>query len=254
MKPMNTNLHKPQVTAHRGLAWDYPENTLIAFEAAIKLAPTYIELDYRTTVDGQLVCIHDDTLNRYLAGAHAQYVDIAIESLTYEQILEVDFGIWKHERFAGIHVATMEQVIDLFNQYAPTGTCPILMIEHKTGTVEQLLQRLETFETTDQYVVQSFHWDFLEKLHQLRPDIRLAALGDGQMDHTQIRQAQAMGCYAIHWDIQITPENITAANNAGLEIWVSTLNHPIMWLGATAIGLDAVTTDRCDKAIAFFQQ
>ena len=56
----------PQVTvvAHRGLAAGVPENTLAAFRRSVERAVPVIELDVRETADGQLVILHDETLDR----------------------------------------------------------------------------------------------------------------------------------------------------------------------------------------------
>jgi glycerophosphoryl diester phosphodiesterase len=50
--------------AHRGGAGDLPENTLVAFEAAIRLGYRYVETDVHATVDGVLLAFHDDRLDR----------------------------------------------------------------------------------------------------------------------------------------------------------------------------------------------
>src|SRR5690554_4353846 len=52
------------VTAHRGNSWDYPENTLPAFENAIALGVDWAELDVHHTKDGKLVVIHDKATGR----------------------------------------------------------------------------------------------------------------------------------------------------------------------------------------------
>jgi glycerophosphoryl diester phosphodiesterase len=60
---------RPLVIAHRGGAGLWPENTLHAFERAAELGVDVIETDVRATADGELVLIHDDTLNRTTDGA-----------------------------------------------------------------------------------------------------------------------------------------------------------------------------------------
>ncbi len=55
---------EPEVVAHRGRSAGFPENSLSAFRAAIALGVDAIELDVRTTRDGELVVLHDATLDR----------------------------------------------------------------------------------------------------------------------------------------------------------------------------------------------
>ena len=60
--------HKFIVIAHRGDHTIYPENTLEGYKQAIKNEVDYIEIDLRTTSDGQLVSMHDATVNRMTEG------------------------------------------------------------------------------------------------------------------------------------------------------------------------------------------
>ena len=55
---------KPLVIAHRGFSGRYPENTLTAIRAAIRLGVDFVEIDVHETADGQLIVFHDYRLNR----------------------------------------------------------------------------------------------------------------------------------------------------------------------------------------------
>ena len=56
------------VAAHRGFSELYPENTMLAFRKALEIGVDQIETDIRITSDGELVCIHDDTVDRTTNG------------------------------------------------------------------------------------------------------------------------------------------------------------------------------------------
>ena len=56
------------VAAHRGWSEKYPENTMLAFRKAAELGVDQIEMDIRVTKDGQLVVIHDETVDRVTNG------------------------------------------------------------------------------------------------------------------------------------------------------------------------------------------
>lgn len=250
-----TPLHseRPMITAHRGLAWQYPENTLISFKAAIQHQPDYVELDFRTTSDGHLVCIHDATLKRYLNGSHPELADKPIETLTLAQIQDIDFGAWKSKTFTNTPVATLKEVIALFNTLDSSTKRPILMLEHKSGMVGQLLDKLSAFTDPSQYVIQSFDWMFLHQLHMKNPDIRLAAIGENVMQPDIVDKVKSIGCFAVHWNDQITAENVKLLHDNGIEAWCYTFNHPRQWDYAKRLGLDAITTDRCDELTAFLR-
>ena len=59
---------EPLAIAHRGGAHLAPENTLAAFAISTALGLRYLESDVKLTADGQLVCFHDDTLDRVTTG------------------------------------------------------------------------------------------------------------------------------------------------------------------------------------------
>lgn len=62
-------MNRLKVGAHRGLALDYPENTLSAFKMSKKLGADFFECDLQFTKDGVPVILHDDTVDRTTNGA-----------------------------------------------------------------------------------------------------------------------------------------------------------------------------------------
>src|SRR5690242_18530281 len=66
--PAPASKHKFIVAAHRGDHVIYPENTLEAYREAIKNEADYVEIDLRTTKDGELVSMHDGSVNRMTNG------------------------------------------------------------------------------------------------------------------------------------------------------------------------------------------
>ena len=83
----------PILVAHRGLLRHAPENTLPAFAACLELGIGF-ELDIRTTRDGHLVVIHDDSLARTTDGG-----DRSIRSISLAEAKKLDAGAWFNEVF-----------------------------------------------------------------------------------------------------------------------------------------------------------
>jgi glycerophosphoryl diester phosphodiesterase len=83
-----------------------PENTLTAFSRAFQ-AGMGVELDVRSTRDGHLVVLHDETVDRTTNGAGR------VGQLTLDEIRALDAGSWKGGEFAGAKVPTLEEVLDL---------------------------------------------------------------------------------------------------------------------------------------------
>jgi glycerophosphoryl diester phosphodiesterase len=97
----------PWFIAHRGYRAKYPENTLIAFQAALDAGVQMIELDVALSRDRKLVVIHDATLERTTNGKGA------VSDHTLAQLKQLDAGGWFHARFAGEHLPELSEVLDL---------------------------------------------------------------------------------------------------------------------------------------------
>lgn len=95
----------PLIVAHRGDSADYPENTRAAFAAALAAGVDGIELDVRLSRDGVPLIGHDATLARFGGTRHS------LRKLAAAQIRAADVGSWKHARFAGERVPTLDEVL-----------------------------------------------------------------------------------------------------------------------------------------------
>lgn len=92
--------------AHRGASARAPENTLPAFEEAIRLGVDYIECDVRLSADGAALVIHDATVDRTTDG-HG-----AVAALSTGAIRRLDAGLWFAPRFRGTRVPTLEEALE----------------------------------------------------------------------------------------------------------------------------------------------
>ncbi len=93
------------VAAHRGLSATYPENTMEAFRAAVEAGVDQVETDIRITKDGELVLIHDATLDRTTNGTGR------VVEHTLSELRALDAGSFKGERFAGCKIPTLAEFI-----------------------------------------------------------------------------------------------------------------------------------------------
>jgi glycerophosphoryl diester phosphodiesterase len=107
--------------AHRGASAYAPENTLPAFELAIEQGADYLENDLQVTKDGELVVLHDTTLerttdvasvfpDRFRPGQTAKHW--YVYDMTLAEIRKLDAGAWKGEKFRGTRVPTLQELID----------------------------------------------------------------------------------------------------------------------------------------------
>ena len=139
------------VIGHRGAAAHAPENTMPSFERAAAAGVDALELDVHLTADGQVVVIHDPTLERTTSGAGA------VAAMTLAQIRAADAGARFTRdgtgfpfRAQGVHVPTLDDVLARFS------TMPLL-IEVKTAAASDALRRtLDRHRAADRCVIGSF--------------------------------------------------------------------------------------------------
>lgn len=102
------NMPKRGICAHRGANETRPENTIAAFEEAIRLGAQMIEFDIRMTKDNKLIIIHDRSVDRTTNGTGL------VEELTWNKIKKLDAGQWKSEKFKGEKVPLFKDALDVF--------------------------------------------------------------------------------------------------------------------------------------------
>ncbi|MFC6463608.1 glycerophosphodiester phosphodiesterase family protein [Marinilactibacillus sp. GCM10026970] len=168
--------------AHRGASAYAPEHTLPAFQMAYDLNADYLEIDLQQTKDGELVILHDETLDRTTDGTGR------VSDFTYEELKTLDAGTWfneaypdkdkAYEQFEGLPIIRLET---LFQEY---GLNANYYIETKSPEIypymeENLLNLLDQYHLLDdagdaqKLLLQSFSEESLQKIHQLNPEISL---------------------------------------------------------------------------------
>lgn len=111
---MKTDFRSCKLQAHRGVSYDRPENTMIAYKEAIAQGYDLIELDPKFTLDNKCVLLHDKTLNRTARdkdGNPPKTEKLAIKSITYAEACEYEYGSWFDEKYKGEHIPTLEEVL-----------------------------------------------------------------------------------------------------------------------------------------------
>jgi len=99
------------VAAHRGWCETYPENTMLAFKKAIEVGVDQIETDLRMSSDGEIVLIHDDTVDRTTDGTGL------VEEKTLLELKALDAGVKKGEEFKGEKIPTFIELMELVKDH-----------------------------------------------------------------------------------------------------------------------------------------
>lgn len=98
------DLVTPVVFAHRGASRFAPENTIASFRNALDMGALALELDITLTKDGEVVVIHDDTVDRTTNGKGA------VADLNLVEIKALDAGAWFSADFTGEKIPTLQEV------------------------------------------------------------------------------------------------------------------------------------------------
>lgn len=231
----------PIVIAHRGRDATTPENTLAAFRRSIALGITILETDVRRTSDGELVLLHDETVDRTTNGRGR------VGDLTLVQVRELDAG-------AGERVPTLREALRLVR-----GTGASLLLDMKPGTPLEPVLELVRSEGAEQSVVFGLRSpDQAARLRQGAPGIRAVALMRRFRDLDAFEDAgiRTMRLWS-HWidpALGGKPRLIGQVKAGGHAVWcVVGKRLPRTeqeWRDTharlAAIGCEAITTDRPD--------
>lgn len=246
---------RPLVIAHRGWSGLAPENTLPAFECALRAEADLVELDYHHSADGVPMVIHDSTLGRTTdATARAAKEDLRVAAWTLEELKQLDAGAWFHSRFRGTPLPTLAEALELIRARSVT------LIERKAGDAATLAALLRERGLVNRVVVQSFDWDYLRALRTELPDQVLGALGPrGRPDRpltaeervlsaTHLDEIAAIGAQVAVWSRHLTRDSMAAARARGLKVWIYTVNDAAVMRELIELGVDGIITDEPARA------
>ena len=199
------------VIAHRGTGLLAPENTLAAFAFCSNKADM-VEFDVYESLDGVLVVIHDNTVDRTTDGTGT------VASKTLAELKTLDAGSWYSSEFAGEEIPTLTGAL---NAILPV---QIPLIERKAGSASNYVQTLQDIGMTTNVVVQSFDWNFLDNVHAIDTNIELAALGSGTLTMTTVTNLKARGVSTIAWakgNVTTTEVDMVHTNEMKLFVWTA---------------------------------
>lgn len=175
----------PVTVAHRGASAYAPENTLAAVDKAEELGIAWVENDVQRTSDGELVVMHDTTLDR-TTNVEELFPDRApwrVADFTAEEIAQLDAGSWFGEEYAGAGVPTLEEYLRRVEANEQK-----LLLELKApalypGIEGQTLKELANEGWLDQQhvrqrlAIQSFDSGTVRTVHELAPAVTTGFLG-----------------------------------------------------------------------------
>jgi glycerophosphoryl diester phosphodiesterase len=212
---------------HRGARAYEPENTLSSFRRALELGVDAVELDVRRTKDNELVVIHNADVNKTTDGSGA------VNELTLEEI----------QRFVtekGEHVPTLEDVLD-----AVAKRVKVLVELKETGTEEQVIDLIRKKRLIENVIIISFHEDVLRKVRELSDEVETGLI--------YVRHKNPIGAaldlkaeYLLPLYRFTHSANVRKAHEAGLKVFVWTINSKEEAEEYKKKGVDGIASDRPD--------
>ncbi|MFD0620178.1 glycerophosphodiester phosphodiesterase [Paenibacillus sp. GCM10027629] len=235
--PSSMNTRTPLIIAHRGSAGEAPENSMAAFELALRQGCDAIELDIHLSKDGELIVCHDRTIDRTTDGSGA------IREMTVTELKQFDAGRWFHEKYAGERIPLLKEVFDLVPQDIMIN---VEIKETYEGQIEErLLQLLRDSNRLAQVVVSSFDHKSLRRLKHIEPEVKIGLLYTmNAVDHHELANLIGVPVYALHpYGKLIDQEDILRATSHGLQVYPWTINTKDAMQQAIDKGVSGIITD-----------
>ena len=232
------------IYGHRGASGHAPENTLEAFRLAMDMGADGFELDVHMSLDGELVVIHDETVDRTTDGTGL------VRDLTLQQLKALD-ACNGMERYRGAKIPTLEEVFALIQD-----TKHIVNVEIKTDEwfypeiEEKCLALAARMGVEDRVIYSSFNHFTLMKLRALKPDAKLGMLF-GDIMRAPWEYAQPLQVDYLHpmkMNIYV-PGFCEGAAGAGLGINMWTINDEETMARCLETGA-GIITNYPDAAVA----
>lgn len=235
---------RPRVIAHRGLAIDAPENTLLAFAHALALGVTHLETDVHASADGVAVIAHDADLSR-VAGRPQR-----VGELVAAELARLDLG-------QAQHMPTLAEALSAFPEAR-------FNIDLKSAdAVAPAVAAVRAARAEDRVLLTSFSERRRRAALSALPGVATSASGPrfvaallaSIVRGGPVLRAALRGLHAVQIPTRalgldtVSPARIRAFQAAGVEVHVWTINDESEMRRLLALGVDGIVTDRSDLAV-----
>ena len=241
MIPSDENMGYPRICAHRGFNTVCPENSMPAFGAAVALGAEEIEFDIWSTKDGELVSIHDSTLDRVSNGKGNVW------DYTYDELLKLDFGSTKGEPFKDLRIVRFEEILRKF-------ACTVIMnihvkiwdAESKAPQYERIAELLRQYDCEKHAYMMTSSDKCLKEFHRVAPHIRRCVGWNGVKDKPLeiVERAIRLNCEKVQlFKPYFNQESVDKAHENGIlcnVFWADDPNEAVEYI---RMGIDTILTN-----------
>ena len=236
----------PLIIAHRGASG------LAAFTKAIEIGVDRIEMDLRQTIDGEVVVLHDKTINRTTNGWGS------IRKISLKKAKRYSAGSWFHHDFSSERIPTFREVLELVDGKTT------LLLEIKDGSpyhhgIERnIIRLLNEYDAHDWCIVQSFNDRILNNfraLPDLHSDIQklfsafipvAPFYGGSRFSYKRLRNYEFAQEVNISYKY-VNPLVVRKVHEMKKKVNVWTVNQPENLVKYMKMGVDGIITDYPDR-------
>ena len=252
--------------AHRGARSIAPENTLAAARKGLEIGADLWELDVAMSKDGELVILHDDTLNR-TSDAATVYADRKpwnVTEFTLAELRKLDFGAWYNladpfkqisggvvtqedkQKFVGIQIPTLREALVLTKD--SQWKVNVEIKDHKgkeadATIVEKVVALIGELGMEKSVIISSFNHDYLVRVKKANVAIQTGALTNNA-ENDPVALVEKLGADAYNPNFKfINADQVAKLRAAGKKVYVWTVNdEPTMRL-LIGMGVSGIITD-----------
>ena len=248
----------PLFAAHRGGSLLWPENSLLAFRNAVRLGADYLEFDVHLSGDGEVVVIHDATLERTTTG-RGPVRERSAAALKTLRLLDRAGAV------LGESVPTLDEVAATAARGNRRMLVEIKVDERRRrypGIEEKVFAILDRHGMAGSTVVMAFEPETWRRVRLLRPDIMAGALYSprtlrtmGSTVSRELAEARKAGVGFVGLQqTLVDADTVAAARNAGMMLGVWTVNEPDALRHFIEQRVGILITDRPDLAKALLDR
>ena len=226
-----------KIFAHRGYSGKYPENTMIAFKKALECGVDGIELDVQLTKDGEVVIIHDETIDRTTTGKGF------VVDYTYEELEKFDAS-FKFKDLGFNKIPTLREYFQLVKDYDIVTNVELKTgINEYLGIEEKVWELIKEYNLEEKVIISSFNHFSVMRMKKIAPQLKYGFLSeDWIINAGKYTHSHGVQCYHPRFN-NLVPDVIKELKKYNLEIntWTVNLEEDMRYLYSNNI--DVIITN-----------
>ena len=236
----------PKIIGHQGVAGQAPENTLAGFRAASLIGLTWVEFDVMLSGDGNLVLIHDETVNRTTNGKGK------VAGLTLEELKKLDAGSRFNPRFRRQRIPTIYEATEALSGYDLNANIEIKPAKGNEGETGWALGRYLATEWPTSLmapIISSFSAEALEAVAVEAPGFPRALIVE-RVPRDWRARTKRLGCSLLHCSQgHLRKGDAEKIRESGLHLVCYTVNNARKARNLWGWGVNAVISDHPERLL-----